>query len=29
MQQMKSVMPELKGKADGKVINEVIAKMLG
>ncbi|MBP1584164.1 MAG: GatB/YqeY domain-containing protein [Lachnospiraceae bacterium] len=26
---MKSVMPELKGKADGKVINEVIAKMLG
>jgi uncharacterized protein YqeY len=26
---MKTVMPELKGKADGKVINEVIAKMLG
>ena len=26
---MKAVMPELKGKADGKVINEVIAKMLG
>lgn len=26
---MKSVMPELKGKADGKVINEVISKLLG
>ncbi len=26
---MKAVMPELKGKADGKVINEVIAKMIG
>ena len=26
---MKSVMPELKGKADGKVINEVISKLIG
>ena len=26
---MKTVMPELKGKADGKVINEVISKLLG
>ena len=26
---MKAVMPELKGKADGKVINEVISKLLG
>ena len=26
---MKAVMPELKGKADGKVINEVVAKMMG
>lgn len=24
---MKSVMPELKGKADGKVINEIVAKL--
>ena len=24
---MKTVMPELKGKADGKVINEVVAKL--
>ena len=24
---MKSVMPELKGKADGKVISEVVAKL--
>ena len=26
---MKSVMPELKGKADGKLINEVVAKLIG
>ncbi len=26
---MKAVMGELKGKADGKVINEVVAKMMG
>ena len=26
---MKSVMPELKGKADGKIINEVISKLIG
>ena len=26
---MKTVMPELKGKADGKVINEVVAKLCG
>lgn len=26
---MKTVMGELKGKADGKVINEVVAKMMG
>ena len=26
---MKAVMPELKGKADGKVINEVISKLIG
>ena len=24
---MKTIMPELKGKADGKVINEVVAKL--
>ena len=24
---MKTVMPELKGKADGKVINQVVAKL--
>ena len=28
-QLMKSVMPELKGKADGKLINEVVAKLVG
>lgn len=28
-QLMKSVMPELKGKADGKLINEVVAKLIG
>lgn len=27
-QVMKAVMPELKGKADGKVINQVVAKLL-
>ena len=26
---MKAVMPEFKGKADGKVINEVVAKICG
>ena len=26
-QVMKAVMPELKGKADGKVINQVVAKL--
>ena len=26
---MKNVMPELKGKADGKLINEVVAKLIG
>lgn len=26
---MKAVMPELKGKADGKVINSVVAKLIG
>ena len=26
---MKSVMPELKGKADGKLINEVVARLIG
>ena len=26
---MKTVMPELKGKADGKVINQVVAKLCG
>ena len=26
---MKSVMPELKGKADGKTINEVVGKIIG
>ncbi len=26
---MKAVMPELNGKADGKVINEVISKLIG
>ena len=26
---MKAVMPELKGKADGKVINEVNSKLIG
>ena len=25
---MKAVMPELKGKADGKVVNEVLAGMM-